>query len=51
MPVWPFDQSYDTAYAKIVPFRLKQVAAMGLWTASKAVVREAKKKGVSDPLQ
>ena len=36
IPVWPFDQSYETAYAKIEPFRLKAVVEIGPGTGSKA---------------
>ena len=37
MPEWPLDQSYDTAYAKIFPLRLKAVAEIGPGDGSKAV--------------
>ena len=37
MPECPLDQSYATAYAKIVPVRLKHVAAIGPGAGSKAV--------------
>lgn len=37
IPEWPFDQSYETAYAKIVPLRLKFVATIGPGAGSKAV--------------
>jgi hypothetical protein len=29
IPEWPLDQSYETAYAKMEPLRLKAVAAIG----------------------
>ena len=29
IPAYPFDQSYETAYAKIEPFRLNAVALIG----------------------
>lgn len=41
MPEWPFDQSYDTAYAKIVPVRLKHVVGMGPGAGSNATHHEA----------
>jgi hypothetical protein len=34
--VCPLDQSYETAYAKIEPFRLKAVAAIGPGAGSNA---------------
>jgi hypothetical protein len=37
MPEWPLDQSYDTAYAKMLPLRLKAVVEMGPGWASKAM--------------
>jgi len=36
MPECPFDQSYETAYAKMVPLRLKPVAEIGPGAGSKA---------------
>jgi hypothetical protein len=39
IPECPFDQSYDTAYAKILPLRLKAVAAIGPGEESNAVKR------------
>ena len=38
IPEWPLDQSYDMAYAKMLPLRLNAVAAMGPGDGSKAVV-------------
>ena len=40
MPEWPLDQSYEIAYAKMVPVRLKHVAVIGPGAGSNA----AKKK-------
>jgi hypothetical protein len=39
IPLWPLDQSYETAYAKMVPLRLNVVALMGPGAASKAKKR------------
>lgn len=36
MPEWPFDQSYETAYAKMLPFRLNAVALIGPGAGSNA---------------
>lgn len=36
MPEWPLDQSYEMAYAKIVPVRLNVVHGTGPGTGSKA---------------
>lgn len=36
MPEWPLDQSYETAYAKIVPARLNAEHATGPGADSKA---------------
>lgn len=36
MPECPFDQSYEMAYAKMLPLRLKVVVEMGPAAASKA---------------
>ena len=36
MPECPFDQSYEIAYAKMVPVRLKHVAETGPGAGSKA---------------
>ena len=36
MPEWPLDQSYETAYAKIVPERLNVVHGIGPGACSKA---------------
>ena len=40
MPEWPLDQSYETAYAKMVPVRLKVVHGIGPGAGSKAVNRK-----------
>ncbi len=41
MPEWPLDQSYDTAYAKIVPVRLKVVQGTGPGAGSNAAAGDA----------
>lgn len=42
IPEYPLDQSYDMAYAKIVPVRLKVVAEIGPGAVSRAVKRRTK---------
>ena len=47
MPEWPLDQSYETAYAKMVPVRLKVVHGIGPGAGSKAVYKEKERRAPS----
>src|SRR5882762_4632977 len=47
LPECPFDQSYETAYAKIVPVRLNAEAETGPGHCSKAVAHKQTRKAKS----
>ena len=47
MPEWPLDQSYETAYAKMVPVRLKVVHGIGPGAGSNAVYKEKERRAPS----
>ena len=46
MPEWPFDQSYETAYAKMLPVRLNAVDVIGPGAGSKAAKSKSKRREV-----